>query len=104
VVRQYRSAASDLPPPFLVSLNKSFNRAVVSPFHIGREVAGRQLAQPLVIDNTLAANAFSGTGLVGTVAFNLILLDFALPHVSSLNSPTFKLSGRTCDPIKAKRW
>jgi hypothetical protein len=42
--------------------------AVVSPFGGVVEVAGGEFAQPPVVGDALAAQAFAGTRLVGTVA------------------------------------
>ncbi len=82
-MRQCRSVASDLPPPFLVSLDKSFNRAVVSPLDISGEETGRQFARPLVISQAFAANTFSGARFIGTVALGFVLFDFAFSHRGS---------------------
>jgi hypothetical protein len=82
-VRQCRSAASDLPPPFLVSLDKSLNRAVVSPLDISGEETGWQFAQPLVIGQAFAANTFPGAWFIGAVALGFVLFDFAFSHHGS---------------------
>jgi hypothetical protein len=68
------------PASSVVDFNKLLYGAVISPFHISREVAGRQLTQLLVINNTFAANTLPGTRFVGAVALRLILLNFAFSH------------------------
>ena len=88
-----------LPNSFTVGLDKSLHRPVVRPLYIGREIAGWQFARLFMINNALAANAFSGAWLVGAVALRFVLVDFAVSHIGYLIS-----SDRTCDRAAARRW
>jgi hypothetical protein len=71
------------PSSLAVGLDKSLDGPVISPLDISREVTGRQFTQLLVICKTFAAYTFSGARLVGAVALNFILLNFAFSHGNS---------------------
>lgn len=77
-----------LPPsaPFLMGLDKPFNRAVIGPFNIIGEKTCRQLTCPPVIGQAIAADAFTAAGFVAAVAPRGVALKITLPHTLLLSA------------------
>jgi hypothetical protein len=76
-------AISPPPAPFLIDTDKSLDGAVICSLNIIREKACRQLTRLPVMLKALAANALPPARLVSTVAFRLILIYAAFPHIPS---------------------
>jgi len=70
-------------PPFLIGLNKTFNRAVPGLLHIIGEKTGRELSHPPVILNAVAADTLPAARFIGAVAVRLIFFNLTFHSFSS---------------------
>ena len=67
-----------------IGFNKFFNRAVISPLHLGREQTSRKLAHIPMISNAFTAFALSTAGFVGTGTISLVFFNNTFHYFSSI--------------------